>query len=89
MTENWNYFLIVQSSIHYKQTFTASWSKSLTVDTLQLEQDFKISSILQFTAMCSTQITVLRFLSLHKAPLNCPLTVSKVSFVRLGEGSLS
>ena len=32
--------------------------------------------------MYSTYITVLRYFSLHKAPLNCLLTVSKVSVVR-------
>ena len=44
-----NYFHIVQSNVHYKQMVTASWSKSVTVDTLQTGTSHTIIKILQFT----------------------------------------
>ena len=53
----------------------------------KLEKDYKILRTLQFTFMYTTFISVLRYFSLHYALLKCPLTVSKVSVVRLREVS--
>ena len=66
-----------------KQTFTALWSKSVTICTLRAGARLQILTILQFTVMKSTYISVFRHISLHKALLKCPLTVSKVSVLRL------
>ena len=71
VTEKWNYFLIVQSNVHYKQTFTTSWSKSITVYTLRTKAQLQIikHSILRYFSLpkgTSTQMTVDGFKSVRR-----------------------
>ena len=71
VTEKWNYFLIVQSNVHYKQTFTTSWSKSVTVYTLRTKAQLQIikHSILRYFSLhkgTSTQMTVDGFKSVRR-----------------------
>ena len=84
VTEKWNFFLTVQSNVLYKQTFTASWSQSVTVYT---GTGARLQNIKHFPIYCHVEHLhfCLKYFSLLKALLNCPLEVSKVSVVRLIE----
>ena len=74
VTEKWNYFVIVQSTVHCKQAFTTSWSKSETVYTLRTKARLQI-----------IKHSILRYFSLHKGSSipKWPLMVSKVSVVHV------
>ena len=52
----------MQSNVHYKQTFTASWSKSVTAWLCELRQDYKI-----YQTFCN----LLYYFSLDKALQKC------------------
>ena len=82
VTGKWNYFLIVQSwsNVHDKYTFTASWSKRVTV----YPQTF-----CNLVLCKAPTFPVWGGFPLHKALLSCPLMVSKVSLVHLIQRCLS
>ena len=90
LQQKWSSFLIVQSDVHYNQTaFTASWSKSLTLYALLTTRAklLNISNILQFKLLsCRAPTFPFWGLCHHIKHLPIwPLTVSKVSVVRLRE----
>ena len=60
----------MQSNVQYKQTLTASWSKSVSAWLCELRQDYKIYQ----TFRNLLYISVLKYFSLHKAPQKCLLS---------------
>ena len=72
VTEKWNYFVIMQSTVHCKQAFTTSWSKSVTVYTLWTKARLQI---------IKQSIFLLRYFSLHKGT-STQMTVDGFKSVR-------
>ena len=52
VTKKWNYFLIVQSNNQCKWTFTASWSKTVTVNTLRTGKTTKYWRFCNYVLSC-------------------------------------
>lgn len=52
-------FLFCNHNVHYKQTFTASWSTSVTVYTLQMGE--RLQNIKKFAIYCHVEHLQFRF----------------------------
>ena len=86
--EKLNYVLTVQLNVHYKQTITAAWSKSVTV--LILRTGARLQNIKHFAIYCHVEQLNFCFevFSLHKTLPSCPSMSSRVSVVCVWEVSV-